>query len=84
MFSCAGIPDELITDNGPPFNGTKFVLFAWIWEFYHVTISPGFRQSNGQIKCCVQTVKNWIKKAEKARENPFLSLLEYRNTPRWH
>ena len=81
VFSRTGIPDELITDNGPPFNGAEFAQFAKKWEFHHVTSSPGFPQSNGQVERCVQTVKNLIKKAEKAGENPFLSLLEYRNTP---
>ena len=28
VFSRTGIPDELITDNGPPFNGAEFAQFA--------------------------------------------------------
>ena len=37
-----GIPDTLISDNGPSFNGKEFVEFGSIFEFNHVTSSsPG-------------------------------------------
>ena len=81
VFSCAGIPDEVITGNGPPFNGTESAQFARKWKFHHVTSSPGFTQSSEQVEHCVQTVKNLIKKAENVRKDPFQYLLEYRNTP---
>ena len=70
-----------MSDNGPPFDSAAFASFARNWEFEHTTSSPGFPQSNGQVERCIQTVKRLLKKAELAREDPFLALLEYRNTP---
>ena len=38
-------------------------------------------QSNSQAEHYVQTVKNIIKKAHEQNQDPYLALLEYRNTP---
>ena len=81
IFARQGIPDKVISDNGPPFDGTVFASFARNWEFEHTTSSPGFPQSNRQVEHCIQTVKRLLKEAELAREDPFLALLEHRNTP---
>ena len=78
IFARQGIPDNVISDNGPPSDRAAFASFARSWEFEHSTSSPGFPQSNGQIEHCIQTVKKPLKKAELAREYPFLA---YRNTP---
>ena len=84
IFACQGIPD-VISDNGPPFDSDVFASFARNWEFEHTTNSPGFPQSSGQAEHCIQTVKTLLRKAELARKDPFLALLEYRNTPsRWY
>ena len=43
--------------------------------------SPGHAQSNGQAERTVQTVKNMLKKAQSGNGDPYIALLEYRNTP---
>ena len=48
MFSCFGIPEILVTDNGPQFSSNEFQVFAKSWSFNHVTTSPRYPQSNGK------------------------------------
>lgn len=81
MFARHGIPDVVISDNGPQYASAEFKDFAESWEFRHHTSSPGHAQSNGQAERTVQTVKNLLKKSEGNNGDPYISLLEYRNTP---
>ena len=83
MFARYGIPNKVISDNGPQFACSQFRDFAAKWNFEHVTTSPTFPQSNGQIERTVKTVKRMFKKAIKSGNSidPYLMLLEYRNTP---
>ncbi len=79
IFARHGIPDEVVSDNGPQFSSAEFRVFAENWEFVHTTSSPGFPQSNGQSERTVQTVKNLLKKAQESQRDPYTALLEYIN-----
>ena len=79
-FARHDIPSEVISDNGPQYSPKKFESFAR-WEFKHTTTSPLNPQANGVIKKAVQTVKNLLTKAKQDSHDPYLALLEYRNTP---
>lgn len=81
IFARHGIPDVVISDNGPQYSSQEFEEFARTWCFQHKTSSPGYPQSNGLAERTVQTVKNLLKKAKGSGEDPYLSLLSYRNTP---
>ena len=85
LFSFVGIPRELKTDNGPPFNGHKFKEFSQYLGFKHRKITPEHPQANGQAENFMKRIgavirnatvenKNW-----KQELNSFLR--NYRSTP---
>jgi len=76
-----GIPETVVTDNGPPFNGHEFKEFAKKYEFLHVTSSPYYPRSNGKAENAVKTAKRLLKKAAESNSDPYLALLDWRNTP---
>ena len=80
QFARHGILDRLITDNDPQFSSDTFKQFAKDYCFQHCIASPRYPQSNGMAKKAVQTVKNCLKKAVLDKRDPYLALLEYRNT----
>ena len=81
IFARHGIPETVVSDNGPCFASHEFRVFSKEWGFKLNTSSPLHSQSNGQAENCVKTVKNLFKKAEKANSDPLIALLEYRVTP---
>lgn len=81
IFSRHGIPEEVISDNGPEYTSGEYNTFANTYGFTHTTTSPRYPQAGGLHERTVQTVKNLLTKAEESNEDPYLALLEYRNTP---
>ena len=81
QFSRHGIPDVLVTDNGPQFSSSEFTTFSSTWEFKHVTSSPTHAKSNGKAESAVKVVKKVFKKAHRDNKDPWLALLDQRNTP---
>lgn len=81
IFSWFGIPKIVISDNGPEFSGEAYKKFSKEWDFEHITSSPVYPESNGQIERTIQTVKKTLKKALKNNEDPYLALLAIRVCP---
>ncbi len=77
VFSRHGIPQTLVSDNGPCYASHEFRKFVQEWEFTHVTSSPLYPRSNGMAERNVQTMKSIMKKSK----DPYFALLEYRTTP---
>ncbi|UYV83042.1 K02A2.6-like [Cordylochernes scorpioides] len=80
IFARHGIPDIVISDNGPQFRPSTtsaFTKFASEVGFRHITSSPKHPQSNGQAEAALKIVKNLMKK----NKDPVLALMEYRATP---
>ncbi|KAL0878513.1 hypothetical protein ABMA27_003602 [Loxostege sticticalis] len=82
IFARHGIPNIVVSDNGPPFNSSEFRSFAKDWDFQHVTSSPYLSCSNGMVERTVGIVKNMLKKCHADKSDPYLALLMYRNTPK--
>ena len=80
-FARYGIPNTLISDNGPQFTSEVFANFASKYEFVHNTSSPYHQQANGKAENAVKTVKHILEKAKKDNQDSYLALLEWRNTP---
>ena len=75
MFSRHGIPDQVVADN-MLFSSKSSRQFARDWGFAVCTSSPRYSQSNGMSEKAIQT----IKKAFEDGNDPYIALLEYRNT----
>ena len=79
VFARHGIPTEIVSGN-MPFLSNEFLTFANTWGIKTTTSSQTYSQSNGQAERCVQTMKNVLKKAYELNRDPYLALLEYRNS----
>ena len=67
LFSIEGYPDEIVSDNGPPFHSKEFAKFLSGLGIKHTTSSPGYPRSNGFIERHIQTVKNMLSKSSNTR-----------------
>ena len=77
IFARHGIPEIVVSDNGPQFSAELYATFAKDYGFEHVTSSPYYPQGNGEAERAVKTIKGLLRKSG----DPYLSLLAYRSTP---
>ena len=80
-FSRHGIPHTLVSDNGPQYVSAVLRKFAQNWQFVHETSSPGNSQTNGAAEAAVKIAKRMLRKCKASTEDPYLGLLNIRNTP---
>ncbi|CAG2232155.1 unnamed protein product [Mytilus edulis] len=80
-FARWGIPETVISDNGPQYSSEQFKQFSKQWDFQHKTSSLGHAQSNGKVENAVKTAKRLMRKAKKSNSDPYIALLNFRNTP---
>ena len=81
IFDEHGIPERLISDNGPQYSSEEFRVFSARYGFEQVTSSPLYPRSNGFIERTVQTVKKLFTKAKENSGDPHLAMLCLRTTP---
>lgn len=62
IFARFGLPDVLVTDGGPPFNGSEFINFMKRQGIIVLKSPPYHPASNGQAERTVRTVKEVFKK----------------------
>ena len=77
IFARYGIPDVIVSDNGPQYSSREFGEFAKNFNFKHVTSSPHHPQGNSEAERAIKTAKKLLK----GNTDPNLPLLAYRSTP---
>ena len=80
-FARHGVPNAVISDNGPQIASNEFKAFAKEWNFTHITSSPYHSQANGKAEATVKIAKQMLMKCKSSGEYPYKALLDLRNTP---
>jgi hypothetical protein len=76
IFSVFGVPEVVISDNGPPFNGNDFL------GFHYRKVMPYWPRANGEVGRFMHTLKKHLRITDvpfKQRLHKFLR--DYRATP---
>jgi transposase InsO family protein len=81
QFARYGIPAEIVSDQGPQYTSAQFQQMTEEWGITHTMSSPGHHQSNGKAEAAVKTVKHMLYKCLQNNSNPYMAMLELRNTP---
>ena len=81
LFAVEGTPDEIMSDNGPRFNGKEFNAFLTGLGIRHTASSPNCPQSNGFIERQIQMVKRLLEKATSTGRNFQETLTSLRAQP---
>ncbi|XP_039664152.1 uncharacterized protein K02A2.6-like [Perca fluviatilis] len=83
VFAIHGLPDTVVTDNGPTFTSELFGAFMEQNGIRHVCTAPFHPASNGLAERAVQTVKEGLKRMKGDSLSTRLSrfLFKYRLTP---
>ena len=77
-FARHGVPETILTDNGPQFIASDFERLCQRYQTKHVTSSPYWPKGNGKSEASVKIVKGILKKSGKKGLHD--ALLVYRNT----
>ena len=77
IFSRHGVPEFVISDNGPQYTSSEYKKFSEEWNFQHHTSSPHYTKGNGTAEAAVKQAKTILKLSR----DPWLAILEMRNTP---
>ena len=75
------MPDTVISDGGAQYTSHKFKMFSEKWRFSYEMSSPGNSKANGAAEAAVKIAKRLLRKYRTAHEDPYLGLLNQRNTP---
>ena len=84
LFSSHGLPEEVVSDNGPQFTSTLFADFMKLNAVKHTRSAPYHPATNGAAERFVQVLKKSLKTADPrlSKEHQLSNLLMiYRSTP---
>ena len=83
LFSVYGLPEQLVSDNGPQFSSSEFTEFLRKKGVKHIKSAPYHPSSNSAVERFIQTFKKAMRSGEHQRQ-PFdqylcMFLLTYRS-----
>ena len=84
MFATYGLPQQLVSDNGPQFTSTEFADFLKQNGIKHIKSAPYHPSTNGAAERFVRTLKHALKcaRTDQDQHQQLMSfLLSYRITP---
>ena len=83
VFARFGIPESIVSDNGPQFTSSEFTEFCRLNGIRHVRVLPYHPSSNGLAERAVQTFKKGFKKMLNGTVQDKIArfLFSYRITP---
>lgn len=80
-FGQYGLPEYIVSDNGPQYSSLDFANFCKSIKAKHETSSPHHQQGNGQAERMIGIVKSSMKKCIKEKGEWWEAILTIRNTP---
>ena len=83
VFAVHGLPDRIMSDNGPTFTRQEFLDFICHNGIEHIKSAPYHPSTNGLAERAVATFKSALKKMSKGTipERVNIFLIKYRSTP---
>lgn len=85
LFSSYGLPQQIVSDNGPQFTSFEFAEFMKENGIKHIRCSPYHPSSNGEAERYVQTFKHSLRAGKSdigtLKQKLCRFLLSYRSTP---
>ena len=83
LFAQFGIPESIVSDNGPQFTSAEFSQFCHTNAIRHILVTPYHPASNGLAERAVQTFKQGFKRMKDGTLTDKIArfLFSYRTTP---
>ena len=85
IFSVHGLPHQVISNNGPPFNSTEFARYMDMLGIQFDPMTPKWPHGSAEVKCFMQPLGKAIQTAHVEnkvwQQELYRFLLQYRSTP---
>ena len=84
-FTCHGLPDLIVSDNGTPFTSQEFKDFLGMYKIVHRKVTLYSLQANGEVerqnRTILKAIKNFVVEEKNWKSELNTILKAYRSTP---